>query len=39
MDHANINDTFGRTGCEYVPKTIAWRIHQSLRKRDWAAWP
>jgi diguanylate cyclase (GGDEF)-like protein len=34
----SINNPFGRTGCECVLKTMAWRIEQSLRKRDWAAW-
>ena len=33
----HINDTFGHAGGDCVLKTMAQRIHQALRKRDWAA--
>ena len=33
----HINDTFGHAGGDCVLKIMAQRIHQALRKRDWAA--
>jgi diguanylate cyclase (GGDEF)-like protein len=33
----HINDTYGHAGGDCVLKTMAQRIHQTLRKRDWAA--
>ena len=33
----HINDTFGHAGGDRVLKIMAQRIHQTLRKRDWAA--
>lgn len=33
----HINDTYGHAGGDCVLKTMAQRIHQTIRKRDWAA--
>jgi diguanylate cyclase (GGDEF)-like protein/PAS domain S-box-containing protein len=33
----HINDTYGHAGGDCVLKIMALRIHQTLRKRDWAA--